>query len=130
MIEFICRTLLILAFSSVVILSVINLISSLRYRDKKPGIYNKLLNIRDLIARASGFLMLLGIIVGNTILFIIGSIILICITLRTILGEVISQEKLQKFDVTIDIIINSAFLDLILNLFKTILDNEKTNQGL
>ena len=118
MIEFICRTLLILAFSSVVILSVINLISSLRYSDKKPGIYNKLLNIRDLIARASGFLMLLGIIVGNTILFIIGSIILICITLRTILGEVISQEKLQKFDVTIDIIINSAFLDLILNLLK------------
>lgn len=118
MIEFICRTLLILAFSSVVILSVINLISSLRYRDKMPGIYNKLLNIRDLIARASGFLMLLGIIVGNTILFIIGSIILICITLRTILGEVISQEKLQKFDVTIDIIINSAFLDLILNLLK------------
>lgn len=118
MIEFICRTLLILALSSVVILSAINLISSLRYRDKKPGIYNKLLNIRDLIARASGFLMLLGIIVGNTILFIIGSIILICITLRTILGEVISQEKLQKFDVTIDIIINSAFLDLILNLLK------------
>lgn len=118
MIEFICRTLLILALSSVVILSAINLISSLRYRDKKPGIYNKLLNIRDLIARASGFLMLLGIIVGNTILFIIGSIILICITLRTILGEVISQEKLQKFDVTIDIIIISAFLDLILNLLK------------
>lgn len=115
MIEFICRTLLILAFSSVVILSVINLISSLRYRDKKPGIY---INIRDLIARASGFLMLLGIIVGNTILFIIGSIILICITLRTILGEVISQGKLQKFDVTIDIIIISAFLDLILNLLK------------
>ena len=65
MIEFICRTLLILAFSSVVILSVINLISSLRYRDKKPGIYNKLLNIRDLIAKASGFSMLLGIIVGE-----------------------------------------------------------------
>lgn len=118
MIEFICRTLLILALSSVVILSVINLISSLRYRDKNPGIYNKLLNIRDLIARASGFSMLLGIIVGNTILFIIGSIILICITLRTILGEVISQGKLQKFDVTIDIIIISAFLDLILNLLK------------
>lgn len=55
MIEFICRTLLILALSSVVILSVINLISSLWHRDKKPGIYNKLLNIRDLIARASGF---------------------------------------------------------------------------
>lgn len=118
MIEFICRTLLILALSSVVILSVINLISSLWHRDKKPEIYNKLLNFRDIIARASGFSMLLGIIVGNTILFIIGSIILICITLRTILGEVISQGKLQKFDVTIDIIIISAFLDLILNLLK------------
>lgn len=118
MIEFICRTLLILALSSVVILSVINLISSLWHRDKKPGIYNKLLNIRDLIARASGFSMLIGIVVGNTILFIIGSIILICITLRTILGEIISQGKLQKFDVTVDIIIISAFLDLILNLLK------------
>jgi hypothetical protein len=118
MIEFICRTLLILALSSVVILSVINLISSLWHRDKKPGIYNKLLNIRDLIARASGFSMLLGIVVGNIILFIIGFIILICITLRTILSEVISQEKLQKFDVTVDIVIISAFLDLILKLFK------------
>lgn len=118
MIEFICRTLLILALSSVVILLVINLISSLWHRDKKPGIYNKLLNIRDLIAKASGFSMLLGIIVGNIILFIIGFIILICITLRTILGEVVSQEKLQKFDITVDIVIISAFLDLILNLFK------------
>lgn len=118
MIEFICRTLLILALSSVVILSVINLISSLWHRDKRPGIYNKLLNIRDLIAKASGFSMLLGIVVGNIILFIIGFIILICITLRTILSEVISQEKLQKFDVTVDIVIISAFLDLILKLFK------------
>lgn len=118
MIEFICRTLLILALSSVVVLSFINLIFSLRYKDKKPEIYNKLLNIRDIIAKASGFSMFLGLIVGNIILFVIGSIILICITLRTILDGVISQKKLREFDITVDIVVILAFLDLILNLLK------------